>query len=46
MPFLKWAQNEFGFEHRAAESLLCGKTHVRNFKPDCRQVSQTSRLER
>ena len=27
------AQNKFGFKHRAAESLLCGKTHVRSFEP-------------
>ena len=25
-------QNEFGFEHRASESPLCGKMHVRAFE--------------
>ena len=29
---LKADQNEFGFEHRATESPLCGKTHVRAFE--------------
>ena len=29
----KLDQNKFGFERRAAESSLCGKTHVRGFEP-------------